>query len=854
MSVPNKHIEKAERLLHKGKLDAALEEYLQAWKENPADTDLVQTVAELYLRLNKIQESRKCFAYLFDAYAEQNDYSKALEFFRRMQRFGPVEPARLIRCAQLLEKPKPNEAIEHYRLALDAVVGQNPELALQCLHGLANLQPSSVEIQARMASVALKLGKPAQATLAYHKVGLLRMAEGRFGEAVEALEEAFRLQGAPTTVRLDLARCCIKAGRFARVISVLGEGADSSKDPEVLELLGQAYLAEKQFEKAEGVYQKVLEDTPAAVEPLLSIAMEYISRGSVPQGLRTIKGIEQQLLISRQERVLEELAEKLSRFEDSPLPVVEYVARLSDRLHRDSPLARSLNRLFDLYCDAGEFAKAADALEQLIAIDIYAPECADKLQRLEGKMDRALWRELASRMGKYVPTDDLMDAHLETAQGETQGGEQASKPEEGGSNLRDLILQAEIFLQYKLDDKARERLQRIAKLFPREDERNEDVRLLFERAHFKPAYAAAAAPVVSSAPSARSAEPEDIRSQLGRVSEVSRDLSRQSTVKGVLSTAVNDVGRLWQASRCVVGLLTPNRPPSMALEYISPGVQPSDPMLLGKLLMGLQQIAVGQGSSLIVENIAKSPALSALQPSLKTLQVESLAAVLLREGDQPIGLLVLEQCGSPRAWRPNELAGLEALADQVVLSVTNVRLRNLMKTLAVTDEHSGLLHRESYIPCLLSEAERMRAQKAALTGALLHFSRANQEPADAKRQRVMEEFVQNFSSAFVGHLRQNDIAARYGPRTLALILPGATGKEAVVVVEKLRKLAMAPAPAGAGGLFHMAALIGEAVQEREMENVDVVTELINRLDKAVDAAERTADNSTRLLVPPTIRP
>ena len=378
--------------------------------------------------------------------------------------------------------------------------------------------------------------------------------------------------------------------------------------------------------------------------------------------------------------------------------------------------------------------------------------------------------------------------------------------------------------------------------------------MLFERAHFQPAYAGGPAPAVSSAPPATAAEPQDIRSQVGRVSEVSRNLSRQSTVKGVLSTSVNDVGRLWQASRCVVGLLTPNRPPSMALEYISPGVQPSDPMLLGKLLMGLQQIAAGQGSSLIVENVAKTATLSALQPLLKTLQVESLAAFLLREGDQPIGLLVLEQCGSPRAWRANELAGLEALADQVILSVTNVRLRNLMKTLAVTDERSWLLQRDSYIPCLLSEAERMRAQKAALTGALLHFSRANQEPTDEKRKRVMEEFVQKFSSMFVAHLRQNDIAAHYGPRTLALILPGATGKEAVVVVEKLRKLAMTPAPAGAGEPFHMAALIGEAVQEREMENVDVVTELINRLDQAVEAAERTADNSTRLLVPPSLRP
>src|SRR3990167_5455014 len=110
--------------------------------------------------------------------------------------------------------------------------------------------------------------------------------------------------------------------------------------------------------------------------------MEYISRGSVPQGLRTLKAIEQQLTISRQQEALTAFAKKLSQFEHDHIPVLEYTAHLLDRLHQDTPLTKTLNRLFNLYVSAGNFSKAGEALEQLIAIDIYSPECAGQLDRV----------------------------------------------------------------------------------------------------------------------------------------------------------------------------------------------------------------------------------------------------------------------------------------------------------------------------------------------------------------------------------------------------------------------------------------------------------------------------------------
>ena len=69
--------------------------------------------------------------------------------------------------------------------------------------------------------------------------------------------------------------------------------------------------------------------------------------------------------------------------------------------------------------------------------------------------------------------------------------------------LEDLIVQTEIFLQYSLHSKAQERLQKIAAMFPGEEEKNTRLRNLYETANWwpqgapkpKPAAPAAAAVV-----------------------------------------------------------------------------------------------------------------------------------------------------------------------------------------------------------------------------------------------------------------------------------------------------------------------------------------------------------------------
>jgi hypothetical protein len=52
--------------------------------------------------------------------------------------------------------------------------------------------------------------------------------------------------------------------------------------------------------------------------------------------------------------------------------------------------------------------------------------------------------------------------------------------------LEDMIVQTEIFLQYSLEAKAKERLQKIAEMFAGEEEKNERLRALYEQAKWWP--------------------------------------------------------------------------------------------------------------------------------------------------------------------------------------------------------------------------------------------------------------------------------------------------------------------------------------------------------------------------------
>ena len=556
-----------------------------------------------------------------------------------------------------------------------------------------------------------------------------------------------------------------------------------------------------------------------------------------------------------------------------PMRHLEYMVALYNANNREHDYCEALGKLFELYYAAGNFLKAGDSLDAAAEVDPYEKEHQKRLEMLKGKIDANRFRAIANRFS-----------------GTAKGGsseEKAEMPVDAGEPtiLEDFMLQAEIFLQYSMRSKAVERLERVSKLFPREEEKNEKLRGLYMSAGFMPKYAAgsssaaAGAPntvqvnartvptpaagvasqptVMFTSPAARSvatpppgtpaAHDESGVDNIARVTEITRNIYRQANVKGVLFAAVNDIGRHWNASRCVAGLCTPGKPPSAALEYCAPGIKQSDVMAIVKLIGTMQQLAVAQGT-VAIQNAKSSPELNAIRPFVDSLQVESLLAVPLVDGDEHQGILILQQVAAPRVWRPTDSLVLKTIADQMVLAVNNSKLRNLMKTLAVTDEKSGLLKRASYIDVLLSESRRALEQNSTASVMLLHFGKASALVKEIGEAAV-ETMMQQIGQIVCSHIRQNDVAVRYELTTIAVVLADTNDKNAFFVVDKLRKVLTATKVPGKDRPVPMTVGIAEAVMQSKFDPIDIVTEVINRAEHALEAAKAEGPNKAQSVAP-----
>ena len=844
----SKRLEKAEKYLQKNRLDAAIEQYLAAWKEDPTNGAVAEIVADLYVRQNQVKRALECYGYLFDKHTERNDDSKAILVFRKMAKLGEQDPARMLTLARFQERQRPEEAQESYRVAAQNFLERGEEAkALEALRGLAALDDLNPDAHLRLGEVAQSLGRKDLAAGSLVRAAELRRASQAGGDgdtqALPLLEQAHALAPSDEHVATALATALFESGSPGRAAQLL-EPLALQGLPEVNRLLAQAHLAMGNLARAEELLWGIAPSFPDAYQHLQRVMEGYLRRRNTEEAANLLRKLKKSMFAAGKDRDFIAFLEGLQQKGLAGVEVLEFLVELYNELNYNSLFSSTAARLFDLYVNAEEYAKAANALDRLVDVDPYDARNSERLQRLSGKLDAQRYHAIASRFQQAADTA----APVAAAEAPSGEAKQSAGGEAESDVLEDLVLQAEIFLQYGLKHRAVERLQRIARLFPGEEQRNEKLRSLYATAQFSPApVAPAAARAEATAASAAESAAEETMADITRVAEITRNIYREGTVKSVMSTAANEIGKTWRVSRCVVGLCTPGKPPSAVLEYCASGVPQSEVISIVKLVASLAQLT-SDGNQLSVEDAAASAKLSKLVPILQSLQIKSLLALPLMETDQPISIIVFEQCDRMRRWRSNEVVVLKALVDQTAIAISHVKLRSLMKTLAVADEESGMLNRGSYLNCLLSECSRAQKQHIPLSVLLLQFGSGQQalrELGDA----VVQQYVQEAAQVVMGHLRQNDIAIRYDTTTLALVLPDTTGKDTFFVVNKMRKIVGGVKMAGGNGL-PLTAGMAEAFLEGDIDPVDSVTELINRLEQALEAALKEGGDTSKLLNPP----
>src|SRR5581483_11907733 len=402
------------------------------------------------------------------------------------------------------------------------------------------------------------------------------------------------------------------------------------------------------------------------------------------------------------------------------------------------------------------------ALDRAAEIDAYEPGHQKRLEMLKGKIDEGRYQVIASRFGTAAPVAPVRNEERTL----------------GAGTLQDLMLQAEILVQYGMRNKALERLQRIQQLFPHEEDRNADLQQLYATAGMTPQYpngpatpAPTPAATAASAPTAPVAVPAGSENldmaSFARVPDITRKLNRQSTADTVLNTAATEIGTQWKLSRCIVALRRPGLVTSTAKQFAASGLQPADPENVEQVVSALHELAINRGT-LVYPDISTVTELQSLKQQLGLLGARSLLALPLMDGNDHLGLLLITE-KNVRNWAQNDVLIFKMIADQVTIALNNAGLRRLVKNLSVTDENSGLLKRASYLDLLMGEVRRASQQASPVTVLIMRFGE-RATIAKGQGEAAADAMMQRLGQLVAANVRQNDLAFRYAANAIAIVL------------------------------------------------------------------------------------
>ncbi len=217
--------------------------------------------------------------------------------------------------------------------------------------------------------------------------------------------------------------------------------------------------------------------------------------------------------------------------------------------------------------------------------------------------------------------------------------------------------------------------------------------------------------------------------------------------------------------------------------------------------------------------------------------MESLLVLPLVVREEPIGTLVVA-ARAPAAFGRSVRETLQALGNQLAVSLANARAVRQLEELATTDGLTGCLNKRAFLTELsqkLMAAQRFGRKLSLIVTDLDHFKAVNDTYGHAAGDRVLQELGRVLKRV----KRETDLVARFGGEEFCVLCEETDARGAQLLAERVREELAGTELQTELGALRVTASLGVATFPDHAKSAE---ELFSQGDKALYAAKDQGRN------------
>ena len=379
-------IASAEKSLQKGKVDAALKDYLKVLEETPNDINILNKAGDLNVRLGRNDESITYFLRIAEYYARDGFYVRAIAMYKKINKLDPARLDIYEKLAELYVKQQLwMEAKSNYQVLADYLLKQdNLGGTIGIYQKMVAIEQQNLQLHVKLADLFTQAKRIPEALREYGVVAGALAERGAHEESIRVYEKALKLAPDNVEILRTLVPLLLSINSIEPARAVLRKGLEASPRSVPLFLLAaDTALAANDMAEARSFSDKARAVDPENEEVLAS-AVKIQLKGrrpdlawaaALPLADAAVRRGESKKALG----ILVPIARAAPDVDELVKKIVDIASGAGD----EATALPFRSALAELYRKKGKLAEAADLLRHCSSVQPDNAEFRSRLAQLE---------------------------------------------------------------------------------------------------------------------------------------------------------------------------------------------------------------------------------------------------------------------------------------------------------------------------------------------------------------------------------------------------------------------------------------------------------------------------------------